>query len=53
MQRPEYELEEVHHWAERPEREALTGRLANDDGNDLVGRRNDGSFTVTPSGLRV
>ncbi len=43
---PEYELVEVHHWAEWPEREALTGRPPDDWGIDLVGRRMDGSFVA-------
>lgn len=43
---PEYEIEEVHHWAEWPEREALTGRPPDDWGIDLVGRRTDGSYVA-------
>ncbi len=46
MDLPEYEMEEVHHWADWPEREALTGRPPSDWGIDLVGRRTDGSFVA-------
>lgn len=41
---PEYEISEVHRWAEWPEREELTGRDGRDRGIDLVARHRDGGW---------
>ena len=43
---PEYELEEVHRWADWPEREELTGHDGRDWGIDLVARRRDGGWVA-------
>ena len=42
----EYEVSEVHRWADWPEREELTGRDGRDIGIDLVARRTDGAWVA-------
>ncbi len=42
----EYEVGEVHRWADWPEREELTGRDGRDIGIDLVARRTDGAWVA-------
>ena len=42
----EYEVSEVHRWADWPEREELTGRDGRDIGIDLVARRIDGVWVA-------
>ncbi len=41
---PEYEVEEVHRWADWPERLAETGKDGRDIGIDLVARHRDGGW---------
>ena len=44
LENPEYEVAEVHRWADWPERMPVTGLGGNDIGIDLVARHGDGNW---------
>ena len=44
LENPEYEVAQVHRWADWPERVAVTGLGGNDIGIDLVAQHTDGSW---------
>lgn len=45
-QQPEFEIEGIWRWPERPERESLTGRDGRDIGIDLAARRTSGEYVA-------